>query len=229
MNMIRNLLFSALTLFAGVGATQAAGRYEITGGKQHSYYLDATGSTDCSIYFKNTGAAGLTVQYEQLSLDFPSGWSMSGFCDNRTCYFNWPSRDSFLPMAANEEASFKITVSPNGKSDTAVVKYVIWDGANPAQRDTLVFNIYVRWGASAGRILVSDFNVAPNPAADFLELTAEGVTRICVFDMLGNQVLTARAEAVVTRISLAGLAAGQYVIMASNEKQYWSRRFLINR
>lgn len=229
MNMIRKLFLSVLAVTAAVNVAQAAGGYSVKNGNQHDFYLDATGSTDCSIYITNNGAAGLELQYKQVEADFPSGWNMAGFCDNRGCYFAFPVRDSFLPLAANEQTSMKITIDPNGKSDTAVVKYAIWDEANPSQKDTLVFNIYVRWGASTGQIRVSDFTVAPNPATDFLELSAEGVSRICVFDIRGNQVLTAKPEGFVTRISLAGLASGQYVIMASNEKQYWSRRFLVNR
>lgn len=218
---ILSLLFVAL--FAP--SVLLASNYEVVGGAVQSFYPESDGFTDCNIYVKNKGAAGLKLAYQKVSVDFPGSWDMS-FCDNRNCFFNWRDKDTFAPLAADEKASMKVTVFPKGFSDTAIVKYAVWDINNPAQKDTLVFQIYVRWGASVGALRINDFRLGPNPAADYISLSAEGITNISVFNMKGDLVLTIKPDFAQTRIDISYLAAGQYVLMASNEREYWSRRFL---
>lgn len=157
----------------GLGAAIAQG-FELENGKaEHTFYPDATAPVDCAIHFKNLKKTAIVFAYEKVSVDYPSVWDVS-FCDNRNCYAAFLNNDTMAKVAPNAEASLKITVFPNGKADTAVVKYALWDYENPSDRDTIIWNIYIRWGASSNQWMLEMATAYPNPVKDVLTLV--GVT-----------------------------------------------------
>jgi hypothetical protein len=200
---------------------------EVVGSKVANFWPATNGYTDCSIHLKNKGASGMKIGYEKVSADFPAAWSVS-FCDNNGCFFSLVDNGTFAPMNAGEESSLKITVDPKGMADTAVVKYAVFDISNPVQRDTLVFNIFVRWGANNADVVVRDMQLGPNPATDNITLRGEGYDAITIYDIKGNLVINKKPEIEQTVIDISGLPSGVYMLNAANHKQLWSRRFVKN-
>jgi hypothetical protein len=192
-------------------AAIAQPKLTIQDGKIHNYYPEATVDTDCNIYFKNTGDSGLRIAYKKISVDYPSGWDVS-LCDNRNCFFDFRDRDTFSALKAGEKTSIKITVFPKGSSDTAHIKYAVWDIANPGKIDTVEWNIYIRWAASVDQIEGFGWNISPNPAQNMVKVASAGLQTIHVINLQGQTVLTAKTNAASTDIDLSSLPAGQYFL-----------------
>jgi hypothetical protein len=226
MMMKKVFILTGLTCIFGFSALRAQS-YEVVGSKVGYFWPAVTGFTDCSIYLKNKGASGLKIGYEKVSADFPASWTVS-FCDNVNCFFSLVDNGTFAAMNAGQDGSMKITVGPNGLADTAVVKYAVWDLNTPGQRDTLVFNIYVPWGANNQNVVIRDMYLGPNPAQESLTLRGQGFDAITIYDAKGNLLINTRPEIEQTTIDISQLPAGVYLLNAANNKQMWSRRFVKN-
>lgn len=207
--MNRSLVVLAM-LFAGMSVAKAQG-FELENGKaEHTYYPDATQPVDCAIHFKNLKKTAIVFSYEKVSVDYPTAWDVS-FCDNRNCYATFLNNDTMAKVAPNAEASLKITVFPNGKADTAVVKYAIWDFDNPSDRDTIIWNIYVRWGANTQSWIVDLATVYPNPVKDVLTVMGVVSSKGQLVDAKGSFVKSVNLEQ--GRLDVSDLSAGIYSLM----------------
>jgi hypothetical protein len=163
---MRILLTLALGLFS-IGTN--AQSFQAVEGTDVQYYPSANGFMDCAIHLKNLTQSPIILQYKKVSVDFPSTWDIS-FCDNRNCFGGFVDEDTMSAIAPDDEKnSLKLSVFPNGKSDTAVVVYEVWNKYTPADKITLTYTIMVRWGASTESYEVVT-RVSPNPANDFVQL-----------------------------------------------------------
>ncbi len=210
----RSLVVLAM-LFAGIGVAKAQG-FELENGKaEHTFYPDATQPVDCPIHFKNLKKTAIIFAYEKVSIDYPSAWDVS-FCDNRNCYATFLNNDTMSKVAPNAEASLKITVFPNGKADTAVVKYAIWDFDNPTDRDTITWNIYIRWGANTQSWMVEMATVYPNPVKDVLQVLGVESSQAQLLDAKGAVV---KAVTITEgRLDVSDLSAGVYSLLLETPK-----------
>jgi hypothetical protein len=163
---MRILLTLALGLFS-IGTN--AQSFQAVEGTDVQYYPSANGFMDCAIHLKNLTQSPIILQYKKVSVDFPSTWDIS-FCDNRNCFGGFVDEDTMSAIAPDDEKnSLKLSVFPNGKSDTAVVVYEVWNKYTPADKITLTYTIMVRWGASTESYEVVTM-VSPNPANDYVQL-----------------------------------------------------------
>lgn len=163
---MRILLTLALGLFS-IGTN--AQSFQAVEGTDVQYYPSANGFMDCAIHLKNLTQSPIILQYKKVSVDFPSTWDIS-FCDNRNCFGGFVDEDTMSAIAPDDEKnSLKLSVFPNGKSDTAVVVYEVWNKYIPADKITLTYTIMVRWGASTESYEVVSM-VSPNPANDYVQL-----------------------------------------------------------
>jgi hypothetical protein len=163
---MRILLTLALGLFS-IGTN--AQSFQAVEGTDVQYYPSANGFMDCAIHLKNLTQSPIILQYKKVSVDFPSTWDIS-FCDNRNCFGGFVDEDTMSAIAPDDEKnSLKLSVFPNGKSDTAVVVYEVWNKYIPADIITLTYTIMVRWGASTESYEVVSM-VSPNPANDYVQL-----------------------------------------------------------
>jgi hypothetical protein len=208
--MMKRSLVVLASVFAFVGVSHAQG-FELENGKaEHTFYPDATQPVDCAIHFKNLKKSAMVFAYEKVSIDYPTAWDVS-FCDNRNCYATFLNNDTMAKVAPNAEASLKITVFPNGKADTAIVKYAVWDYDNPTDRDTIIWNIYIRWGANTQSWMVDMVTAYPNPVKDVLHVVGVNATEGQLLDAKGAFV----KSVVLTdgRLDVSGLSAGVYALM----------------
>ncbi|MEK0439739.1 MAG: hypothetical protein RLZZ504_655 [Bacteroidota bacterium] len=205
----RSLVVLAM-VFAGMGVAKAQG-FELENGKaEHTFYPDATQPVDCAVHFKNLKKSAIVFAYEKVSIDYPTAWDVS-FCDNRNCYATFLNNDTMAKVAPNAEASLKITVFPNGKADTAIVKYAIWDYDNPTDRDTITWNIFIRWGANTQSWLVDRATAYPNPVKDMLHVVGVVASQGQLVDAKG-----AFVKAVILnegRVDVSDLSSGIYSLI----------------
>lgn len=198
---------------------------EVQGGKTHDFYPEATGFTDCYMYMKNVGTGSLKIAYEKVSADYPAGWDVS-FCDNRNCFFTFRDKDTFSVMAPGEKASMKITVFPKGNADTAIVKYAVWDVNNPSVKDTLTFNIMVRWSAGNYLSCMPQQAIFPVPANRYLQVYTSTVAVVEIRSLSGQIISCTYPVSDWTRLDIEGLTAGSYVVLLKGSNGSRSYTFL---
>lgn len=160
-NFAKKLLaaFSFLVLISSVSGQT----YSFVGGKVQYFYPNASGSMDCAIHIKNESASILKLKYKKVSVDYPAKWDVS-FCDNVNCNNSFGDSGTMFDIPVGDaESSLKVSAFPNGYADTAIVKYAMWDVNSPSKIDTMIFNIYVRWGVGLNSIS-NLAKVYPNPA-----------------------------------------------------------------
>jgi len=219
---IKNLLMLAVAAFSSqAGIAQAI---EVQGSKTQNFYPESAGFTDCSIYMKNIGTGSLKIAYEKVSADYPAGWDVS-FCDNRNCFFTFRDKDTFTAMAPGEKASMKITVFPKGNADTAIVKYAVWDVNNPSLKDTLTFNIMVRWSAGNYLSCMPQQAIFPVPANRYLQVYTSTVS-VEIRSLSGQIISCTYPVSDWTRLDIAGLTAGSYVVLLKGSNGSRSYTFL---
>lgn len=203
------LAFLAMVLL-GANIATAQG-FEIENGTPvHTFYPDATAPVDCAIHFKNLKKSAIVFAYEKVSVDYPTAWDVS-FCDNRNCYATFLNNDTMAKVAPNGEASLKMTVFPNGKADTAVVKYAIWDYDNPTDRDTIIWNIYIRWGANTNSWMMDVVTAYPNPVKDVLHVVGVEAAQGQLIDAKGAILKNVSVENGTLNVS--DLNAGVYSLV----------------
>ncbi len=201
-NFAKKLLaaFSFLVLVSSVSAQT----YSFVGGKVQYFYPNATGSMDCAIHMKNESASILKLKYKKVSVDYPAKWDVS-FCDNVNCNNSFGDSGTMFDIPVGDaESSLKVSAFPNGYADTAIVKYAMWDVNSPSKIDTMVFNIYVRWGVGLNSF--SNFaTVFPNPSKNAFNIqTNASISGIEMLSLTGVKMpiqYTSNANGVVVNTS----------------------------
>ncbi len=213
---MRILLTLALGLFS-IGTN--AQSFQAVEGTDVQYYPSANGFMDCAIHLKNLTQAPVVLQYKKVSVDFPSTWDIS-FCDNRNCFGGFVDEDTMSAIAPDDEKnSLKLTVYPNGKSDTAVVVYEVWNKYSPTDKITLTFTIMVRWGASTESYEIVT-RVSPNPANDFVQLP---VADAQLLDVQGRIVLNTSKGC----LSLSEVPNGIYFVRFVQNNSWVNQRLVV--
>ncbi len=213
---MRILLILALGLFS-IGTN--AQSFQAVEGTDVQYYPSANGFMDCAIHLKNLTQAPVVLQYKKVSVDFPSTWDIS-FCDNRNCFGGFVDEDTMSAIAPDDEKnSLKLTVYPNGKSDTAVVVYEVWNKYSPTDKITLTFTIMVRWGASTESYEIVT-RVSPNPANDFVQLP---VADAQLLDVQGRIVLNTSKGC----LSLSEVPNGIYFVRFVQNNSWVNQRLVV--
>lgn len=212
--MIHRLFAFFGILGLGLAAVCAQG-FELENKKaEHTFYPNADAPVDCTIHFKNLKKTPIVFAYEKVSVDFPAVWDVS-FCDNRNCFATFLNNDTMAKVAPNAEASLKLTVFPNGKADTAVVKYALWDYDNPTDRDTLIWNIYIRWGAASKSWIAEMAMAYPNPVKDILHLVGIENAKCSIVDARGCVVSHDTIENAT--LNVAHLKSGVYSLLIQSQ------------
>jgi hypothetical protein len=208
-NFAKKLLaaFSFLVLISTVSAQS----FSFVGGAVQYFYPNATGSMDCAIHIKNEGASVLKLKYKKVSVDFPAKWDVS-FCDNLNCTNSFSDTGVMFDIpVGNDESSLKLSTFPNGFADTAIVKYAMWDINTPSKIDTMVFNIYVRWGVGLNS-LSNYATIFPNPSIHTFNIQSNtSLSGIEMLSLSGVKMpiqYTANANGVV--VNTSKLTAGVY-------------------
>lgn len=211
-NFAKKLLagFSFLVLVSSVSAQT----YSLVGGNVQYFYPNATGSMDCAIHIKNESASILKLKYKKVSVDYPAKWDVS-FCDNVNCNNSFGDSGTMFDIPVGDaESSLKISAFPNGFADTAIVKYAMWDVNSPSKIDTMVFNIYVRWGVGLNSFSTTA-TVYPNPSKNHFNIqSAASISGIEMVSLTGTKMpicFTQTSNGVV--VNTSDLPAGIYSLI----------------
>lgn len=219
---MKNLLLIA-SLF--IGTSLSAQSFTTTEGSEVEFFPNATGYMDCAIHFENLTNDPIILSYKKVITDFPTTWDVS-FCDNRNCFGGFVDEDTMSPIAPTDKYnSLKLTIYPNGKADTAIVKYAVWNKYIPTDIDTLTFKVYVRWSASNESFTYGVERVYPNPTSGLVVVRSPNtVSNVEIFDALGKQVDKQLIGINQNRIDLTNVPNGIYFLDYSDQGVKYTQR-----
>jgi hypothetical protein len=226
---MKKFLFFALLSYTMSSFAQTFAPKE---GDNVDFYPPVSAYLDCVIHIENKSNSSISLEYKKVLVDFPATWN-AAFCDNRNCFEGFVEQDTFSPIPKGDDKnSMKITVYPNGKADTAVIKYAVWDRANPSFIDTWTFNVYVRWGADVnGHSLKSTAVIYPNPCNDQIQIVEmnnvlPAVESAYIIDASGRKSLVSVENGLV---NTSALPNGMYWIQWKSGKTINSMPFSVLR
>jgi hypothetical protein len=225
-NYFKHFLLAGAAFFSL--AASNAQFIEIQGGTFHLFYPEAASSSEHSVYLKNIGTAPLDIAYEKVSVDYPQQWGTPSFCDNIGCYIDFPKTGTFATMAPGEKGSIKIGIIPQGSADTAIIKYAVWDVKNPNLKDTITFRIMVRWSAGTQLSVMPQQAIYPVPANQFLQVNTLNADYLEIRSLSGQTVSRYYPDAAWSRLDIANLANGSYVLLLKGKNDNRSYTFLKN-
>lgn len=169
--------------------------------------------------------------------DLPEGWTMHGFCDNKSCRTPWASGapgtpapwttgavEESMKLANDTRSPFYLQVAApsSAANGTLTVKVRVWSGS---QVDTVLFIATKDNSTGLSGISVMDERVVlqPNPANDYMYVYADksiNAKSISVVDMLGRQVTAKTIEAgkESSYVNLRNFTSGLYMVRVMDSK-----------
>ena len=121
------------------------------------------------IKIKNITNNPLVLQWKQAINTLPSGWKTT-ICDYAHCYADIPKGINTMDtLPPGEKGFFLLDINPLAIHNSGSLKLILWDYSNPAETDTVVFNISSELlGLTALRS--GGFKLYPVPASDFINV-----------------------------------------------------------
>jgi hypothetical protein len=169
--------------------------------------------------------------------EIPTGWVITGFCDNITCWAPNGSWEQGVEKVSGEVAPggsaplwLHLAAPSSTANGTGIVSFQV---RTTEQTDTVTF-VLTKDATGINLINAKDarVNIYPNPATNHINVFADqslNAKSIAVFNILGRQLSTKdiKPNTLTTMIDVSSLASGMYMvrIMDENGKVITSRKF----
>lgn len=219
-----------LPILAFFGFAVAAGAQSVkfNENRVHDVWMPSSDFTDLHIGMTNNSGATADLVLAQLSIDWPSQWSVS-FCDDQTCYASFQVLDTFDGVKNGGNTEFKVSVFPMGHADTGTFTYVLYSASNPTDKDTITVNVYVPWGAGLASVQKqSELTVYPNPANGYTSIIAASTGVVDVVSASGAVVYSAPVVAGVNSADLSAVSPGTYMVRVTSTAGVSQTRLIKN-
>jgi hypothetical protein len=171
-----------------------------------------------SIEQTNTTTDTIIVKWQKISENVPLNWE-AAVCDNAICYTTLVSGGTMNPVLPTEYGFVLLHITPHVNYGTAIVRYSVWDEANPTLKDTLTFILTVDGTSSVQEgNNKSEIKLFPNPASDNITITNLALgSHYTVYDGNGKSIISGNNTTDILSISCKGLAKGTYTISITNK------------
>lgn len=182
-----------------------------------------------SIQQINVSQDTIQFKWQKVSAFVPANWE-AAVCDNSICYTSLVNNGSMIPVAPTDFGFILLHVTPHVNLGTAIIRYAVWDEANPALKDTLTFILTVDGTSSVQEETTNpQINIFPNPASDNITIANMVLgSQYTIYDSNGKSVLSGNNSANTLSISCKGLANGTYTILITNKStRSTTKKFII--
>jgi len=169
--------------------------------------------TDIPFYTGSNKING--YKWQRLYDSAHAGWSFMA-CMNGECILNLPDTGTFkTDFGINDTTGYmRFHVFSDYKNGSAVIKYRIYNGLNPADEAILTFNITYDKALGISGLSEKNVSIYPNPAAETINISGENISAVGIYNMLGKQVLFQNTTGTNTGIQVTGLPGGVYILAA---------------
>jgi hypothetical protein len=168
----------------------------------------------------NISSDTITLKWKKVSESVPLLWDAS-VCDNANCYGSLVDSGMMTPLNPATLGLLLLHITPHVNYGTAVIRYAVWDIANPTLKDTLTFILTAN--ATAGISEAENKNavsIYPNPSQGIFNVTSkqDDIKTITVSDNLGRIILQESINAKSALVNLTNEAKGIYFLKIQTAK-----------
>lgn len=170
----------------------------------------------------------IRLKWAKVSETVPANWEAS-VCDNIVCYVELVDSGEMKPVLPAASTGYLLLhATAHVNYGTAVIRYAVWDEANPLLKDTLTFILVVN--PVAGIQEADDKNtfcVFPNPVNDVL-YTHSAFTEeyaVKVFNATGEEIYSA-VSATGFKLPASNFPTGVYFIQLKSNHHSFTQKFM---
>ena len=183
-----------------------------------------------SIQQLNTSGKTITLKWQKVSESVPSIWEAS-VCDNVKCNTSLVDSGIMNPVNPDDYGLLLLHITPHVNYGKAIVRYAVWDIANPALKDTLTYILTVR--ATSGIAEAENkngFSIYPNPAKENINIISNFQTgfQFLITDVSGKEVEKGISKTNSISVTTENLPNGVYTVSIFTENNLINtKQFLI--
>lgn len=220
------------TVLMGFFALCQAQTFHVTPANTVNTTVDINHSVEVYIHFTNNFQTGIDLVWETTNSVYPSNWFMS-VCDNKSCYTLPHLRDSMATVSAQDSGFLKVQCVPNGTVGSGTLTFHVYDMNSPVSSANVTFNFEAtEVVAVTNAQLEEQFTISPNPANDFVRLSARGSQldkgKIALMDLRGQIVSTQEVNAVQSAdVRVADLAPGIYMLRYESKNGTMTKKVVV--
>lgn len=166
------------------------------------------------IFIRNNVAQSVDLEFELISENFPSSWSVTG-CTNLICYSNLPDKGTLGIKQQNEEWYMSLNIAVNQQLGEGVIKFRLFSSNTPSINDTLVFKIKAEESELIEIKPWAEFQYNENGITIFTQSNVEAT--FLLFNLSGQTIMNEQLTEVST-FSFANLSKGVYVVYITSKQ-----------
>lgn len=216
---MKKCILTIVALFS-LGFISFGQTFEAMSGDTATAAYPGPGEFECDNNIKNVSSNDIYIKWRVLSSSIPTGWNVTGVCDNVQCYTNNILSGGYQVSAAYApntpgvfHTNFKGDNAPNNSS--AWVKVEVADTANHFTKNI----VFVATKNSTGVVNVSraddDVVLYPNPARSSLNVVFNGnsnVRNIIVYNLIGKAITAYKVVGNNAKLDIDSIPSGIYFI-----------------
>lgn len=141
---MKTIVLYLLILFSfSVSFAQSKPTFSVVGNATNKESLPKNKRLDISkIKVENISNKPIYLVWETVSNTFPKEWDCS-MCQHGACQIGIPKGSAFNKLNADQQGFIAIHVIPSNKTGNGIVKFKIYDKANPDYAKILIFEVDV--------------------------------------------------------------------------------------
>ncbi len=185
-----------------------------------------------SIQQPNISNDTIILKWKKVSESVPTLWE-ANVCDNAFCNTSLVDSGTMNPVMPKEYGLLLLHITPHTNYGTAIVRYAVWDIANPTLKDTLTYILNVN--ATTGIAATENknaFSIFPNPVKDNINIISKLPTgfQFLITDVSGKEIEKGVSKTNSISVSTENLSNGIYNISIFTEnKIITTKKFLIQK
>lgn len=162
----------------------------------------------------NRSGDTLDLLWERIDHIVPESWEAS-VCDNSFCYTSLVEGGRMTPVAPGESGKLIIKMTPHVNEGTAVIRYAVWSGASPNNRDTLTFFLSAQKYTSSVSEKPLGFQCSYNSHTQTVdvELPSSRFFSVELYDLLGRMVCSSLEGGTIVHLPMANTPRGVYCVL----------------
>ncbi len=204
-----------LALFLLVCSLSKAQTYSISPAKTVTFSAAFYSVTINDIYMVKTTGSTLSVTWERVSMNLPTGWDYS-ICDLGTCHPGLPAGPITMNTSTSTtaESFLGLNIDPANIVGTGTVVMRVYQTGFPSNADTLTWIINAGPTGVKENLLATKLNVYPNPATNVLNIDAIDlkISKATIKTIIGTEVMQLDLTSDNTSIDISSLPEGIYLL-----------------
>lgn len=183
-----------------------------------------------SIQQLNNTSGSIQLKWKKVSELVPANWD-ANVCDNAFCNTSLVDSGTMNPVHPTEYGLLLLHITPHITYGTAIIRYAVWDVANPSLKDTLTYILTVN--ATSGIAEAENknaFRVFPNPAKENINIISKVQTgfQFLITDVSGKEIEKGISKTNSISVSTESLPNGLYTVSIFIENKIINtKQFLI--